>query len=219
METRHANLAIFALMVALLVYDCVLDPHLPGVIPSHWNIYGQVDSFSPKLTVYLFGFVLMLSNVLLLNITPRLPSRLPDLQPFLPTFNYMNVVTALFMAYVNVLMLQIALHPALPVTKCIITGMLLLFMLCGNVLGKTRRNSWSGIKLPWTLASDSNWNATYRMAGRLWVGTSLAGIVLLWCGLPMTVLLPAYLLLILVIPILYSYLLFKRTNGSGEEPA
>ena len=217
METRHANLTIFALIVATLVYDYLLNPHLPAIVPSHWNIYGQADGFSPKRTVYLFNAGSLLLYVLLLAL-PRLPSRLP-MQPFVPTFNYMIVVAALFMAYVNAVALQIVLHPALPITKFVLTGMLLLFVLLGNVLGKTRRNPWSGIRLPWTLASDTNWIATHRMAGRLWVGISLLGMILLWLGLPATILLPAVLLLLIVIPIVYSYLLFRRSNRGGEEAA
>ena len=218
METRHANLTIFALIAATLVYDYVLNPHLPAVIPSHWNIYGQADGFSPKLTVYLLSIFVLLSDVLLLNVLPRLPSPLP-LKSSLLTFNYMIVVNALFMAYVNVVALQIVLHPALPISKLILTGMLLLFVLLGNVLGKTRRNPWSGIRLPWTLASDANWIATHRMAGRLWVGVSILGMILLWLGLPATILLPAVLLPLIVIPIAYSYLMFKRSGGGSEEPA
>lgn len=219
METRHANLSLAMLIVATLVYDYVLNPHLPAVIPSHWNIYGQADSFSPKPTVYLFNVGSLLSIMLLLNIVPRLPSRLPSMQPFLPTFNYMMVVVALFLAYINAVTLQFVLHPAMSLNKFVLTGTLLLFMLLGNVLGKTRRNPWAGIRTRWTLASDANWIATHRMAGRLWVGISLLGIVLLWLGLPMVILLPAVLLPLIVIPIAYSYLLFKRSGGNEEEPA
>ncbi len=218
METRYANLTIFALIAATLVYDYVLNPHLPAVIPSHWNIYGQADGFSPKRTVYFSSILILLLDVLLLNVIPRLPSRLP-VKSSLPTFNYMIVAAALFMAYVNVVALQIVLHPGLPISNLIFTGVLLLFVVLGNVLGKTRRNQWSGIRLPWTLASDANWIATHRFAGRLWVGTSLAGIVLLWLGLSVLVLLPAFLLLTTFVPMLYSYLLFKRSGGDGEEPA
>ena len=214
METRPANLTLLALILATLVYDALLNPRLPAVIPSHWNIDGQADGFSPKLTVYLLNAGSLLMYALLLNVIPRLPSRLP-LKSSLPTFNYMIAAAALFMAYVNIVMLQVALHPAL-ISKLILTGTLLLLVLLGNVLGKTRRNEWAGIRLPWTLASDANWIATHRMTGRLWIGVSLAGIALLWLGLPQTILLPAVLLPILFVPVIYSYLLFRQ---SSEEPA
>ena len=218
METRHANLTILALIAATLVYEYVLNPHLPAVIPSHWNIHGQADGFSPKETVYFLGLLPLLMIALVINILPRL--RVPaGMNPSQAIGNYISAATAIFLFYVNLVMLQFALHPALPLNKFVWTGMLLLFMLLGNVLGKTRRNPWSGIKTPWTLASDSNWIATHRMAGRLWVGVSLLGLLLLWLGLPLTLLLPAVLLPLIVVPVVYSYLLFKRSGSDQEEPA
>ncbi len=212
METRHANLTILALIILMLIYDCVLNPHLPAVVPSHWNIYGQADGFSPKETVYFLGLIPLLIIAVVINLLPRLRVS-AGMNPSSAIGNYISAATAIFLFYVHVVTLQIILHPALPISKLILTGMLLLFVLLGNVLGKTRRNPWSGVRLPWTLASDANWIATHRMAGRLWVTVSLAGIVLLWLGLPPPLLLPAVLVPLIAIPVLYSYLLFRRTAG------
>ena len=57
-----------------------------------------------------------------------------------------------------------------------------LFILFGNYMPKCKRNYTLGIRLPWTLNSDENWNATHRLGGRVWV---VAGFVmLLGCFLP-----------------------------------
>ncbi len=218
METRHANLTILALVAATLVYDYILNPHLPAVIPRHWNIYGRANGFSPKQTVYFLSLLPLLIIALVINLLPRL--RVPTgMNSSSAIGNYVSVASAILLFYTNILMLQFVLHPTMPFNKFVWTGMLLLFLLLGNVLGKTRRNPWTGIRLPWTLASDANWIATHRMVGRLWVGVSLVGVVLLWLGLPAVILLPAVLLPLIVIPIAYSYLLFKRTSGNGKEPA
>ena len=41
-------------------------------------------------------------------------------------------------------------------------------------MSKNHQNYTVGIKLPWTLNSEENWNRTHRMAGKLWI---LAGLV------------------------------------------
>ena len=41
-----------------------------------------------------------------------------------------------------------------------------------------RKNYIIGIRLPWTLESEDNWNRTHAFAGKLWVRGSLIGIVL-----------------------------------------
>lgn len=45
----------------------------------------------------------------------------------------------------------------------------LLFIVVGNYLPKCRQNYTVGIKLPWTLADEENWNRTHRLAGWLWM--------------------------------------------------
>lgn len=44
-----------------------------------------------------------------------------------------------------------------------------IFILVGNYLPKCRQNYTVGIKLPWTLHSEANWNRTHRLAGMIWV--------------------------------------------------
>ena len=51
-----------------------------------------------------------------------------------------------------------------------------LFLVIGNYLPKCRQNSTVGIRIPWTFASEANWNATHRMAGPIWMA---AGLVML----------------------------------------
>ena len=40
-----------------------------------------------------------------------------------------------------------------------------LFIVIGNYLPKCRQNYTIGIKIPWTLHDEENWNHTHRMAG------------------------------------------------------
>ena len=44
----------------------------------------------------------------------------------------------------------------------------LLFIAIGNYLPKCRHNYTVGIRLPWTLDDEDNWNHTHRFAGYVW---------------------------------------------------
>jgi uncharacterized membrane protein len=46
-------------------------------------------------------------------------------------------------------------------------GMILIVI--GNYMPKARQNYTIGIRLPWTLANEENWNRTHRIAGYLWL--------------------------------------------------
>ena len=85
-----------------------------------------------------------------------------------------------------------------------------LFVVIGNYLPKTKQSYTMGIKLPWTLASEENWNRTHRLAGFLWVLGGAAFIALtllnawnLWVF--MTV-----LVVMVFVPTVYSYLLYRK---------
>ena len=52
------------------------------------------------------------------------------------------------------------------------------FIITGNYLPKCRRNGVVGIKIPWTVGSDGNWDRTHRFSGFLWIicgGLIIAG--------------------------------------------
>ena len=98
---------------------------------------------------------------------------------------------------------------------CVISG--LMFVLMGNYMPKITRNRTMGIKIKWTLASDENWAATHRVAGRVWFFGGF--VVMLGALLPVNALiiaaLPAILLLVLI-PTVYSYVFYKKQLARGE---
>ena len=81
-------------------------------------------------------------------------------------------------------------------------------VILGNYLPKCKQNSTMGIKIPWTLKSEENWNKTHRFAGWLW---TVCGILIMLTGFfgGVWVFLPIVLVMVLV-PFLYSYLLHRR---------
>ena len=52
----------------------------------------------------------------------------------------------------------------------------ILFVVMGNYMSQLRSNYLTGIKLPWTLASETVWKKTHRIGGR---GFMLVGMVLI----------------------------------------
>jgi len=77
------------------------------------------------------------------------------------------------------------------------------------VLGKVRRNFFIGVRIPWTIASEPTWDATHRLAGRLWFVGGLIGAVLALMGVPMAVSI-TFLLVIALYPVLASYFIYQK---------
>lgn len=95
----------------------------------------------------------------------------------------------------------------------------LMFIVIGNYLPKCRRNSTIGIKVPWAIENDENWNATHRFGGKLWVA---GGVVIIASGLlPGKVTVPilfAVITILAIAPIVYSYRYYRKTGGLPKPP-
>lgn len=90
-----------------------------------------------------------------------------------------------------------------------------LFMIVGNYMPKCKQNYTMGIKLPWTLHDEENWNHTHRMAGYLWIlggFLMIVNIFLKWNWLVFAVIIVAA-----VVPTIYSYLYFRKHGLSKED--
>lgn len=85
------------------------------------------------------------------------------------------------------------------------------FIFVGNYLPKCRQNYTLGIKMPWTLHDEENWNHTHRMAGFLWV---IGGFVLLVNAfLQWNWLFSVTVVVMVAVPVGYSYLYYRKQNG------
>lgn len=85
-----------------------------------------------------------------------------------------------------------------------------LFIIIGNYLPKCRQSYTLGLRFPWTLSDEENWNQTHRMAGPLWM---IAGIIMMVCAFFPAYWMPAFLAVMVVaigVPTIYSYLLAKK---------
>lgn len=87
-----------------------------------------------------------------------------------------------------------------------------------NYLPKCRQNRWIGIRTKWTMADKDVWYKTQRFGG--WLNTA-AGIILIvislfsdgiWCLCEVI----AGEMLVVIVLIIYSYVLFKKTGTCKE---
>ena len=83
-----------------------------------------------------------------------------------------------------------------------------MFLIVGNYMPKMKQSYTLGIKLPWTLNSEENWNRTHRFAGGIWM---IAGLITLVAGFTQQFwIIFVALVLAVAVPTVYSFLLFKK---------
>ncbi|MCL4367409.1 SdpI family protein [Patescibacteria group bacterium] len=201
------NLGLIGLMIAGAI---LLYPELPSILPVHWGINGQADGFLPKTyAVWLLpGLALLVFG--LFKILPSLDPKRDKYAFFKREWQIMQIAIIAFFAYMEFVTFYLALNPTMQIQHFIFIGLGLLFILIGNFLAKVRQNYFIGVKLPWTLASEDNWNKTHRFAGWCFV---VAGIITVIEGIVIWFapgIIFASIILAALLPIIYSFLLFKN---------
>lgn len=86
----------------------------------------------------------------------------------------------------------------------------LLFIVIGNYLPKCKQNYTVGIKLPWTLDNEENWNYTHRFAGWLWVFAGIFFILASLINLNYNWILPVVLIMTVLVPCIVSFLYYLK---------
>lgn len=168
---------LWLLFAAAVVAGLALYPSLPARVPTHWNMQGQVDQWSPKA----FGvFGLLGVNVgiyLLLLVMPLLDPKRENYAKFRTTYRSIRWMLAVLMTAVWGVSLAAARGARLDISIVVPVLVSLMFVGFGNLMGRVRYNWFVGIRTPWSLANEEAWRLTHRVAGKAWV---LGGLVSLF---------------------------------------
>jgi len=173
---RKESLLLVVLMLPFIAL-AVAWPSLPASVPMHFDSHGNVNRYGSPLELLILPGINVLV-ALLLYFIPRLDPRRANIMASMPAYRWIRVFIAAFFTAVFALTLAASFNPMLDVTPLIAVGLLVLFFGLGFAMPKLKQNYMIGIRLPWTLESEDNWNRTHAFAGKLWVRGSLVGIVL-----------------------------------------
>jgi len=195
---------------------------LPDRMPDHWGINGQVNGYSSKPVATLLLPCINLVAAGLILILPRFDPKFArydeETQASLRrTFAAMRLAVTLFLSLVTMAVTANPLYPAIQGPTVMIPGLGLLLMVFGNLMTKLRPNWFYGIRTRWTLESRDVWIKTHRLGGRL-IMAGGACIFIFGLLLPVKlfficVLLPA-IVVMSIVPIVYSYIIWNRSRSA-----
>ena len=208
MIKRNWKLLLVTSIIILLPITAglILWNQLPEQVPSHWNAAGEIDGWSSK-PFFVFGLPLIMLGFQWLCVLGTLSDPKKNNHPkkvLHIVFWIIPVLTTILSAitYATALGQTVRIEMVMPV----LLG--LVFAIVGNYLPKCKQNYTIGIKIPWTLSSEENWNRTHRFAGRLWL---VCGILIMltgfFGGFEFFVAIAAVMVLA---PFLYSYILYRK---------
>ena len=191
-----------------IVVGLILWNKLPEQVPTHWDINGAVDGYATKTqAVFLMPLVLVAFHWICVVGTSLDPKKQNINDKMLTLVLWIIPVISLLcnsMVYATALGHKISVEVIMPLFMGV------LFIIIGNYMPKCKQSYTMGIKLPWTLEDEENWNKTHRMAGFLWV---IGGVVIMATAfLGLFWLFFVVLIPMVFVPTVYSYLLYKKKN-------
>ncbi len=216
MTTERTNLLCLIFIAITIAVAAYLYPTLPEQIPTHWNIDGEVDGYTPKPWGVL---ILPLAAVFIFVVMKLIPVISPQgfrTDQFRGVVNIFTVTMVGFMSAVALLVLLAASGRDVHMNEMIFAGVGMLFIVLGNYLGKVRKNFFIGIRTPWTLASDEVWSRTHRLGGWIFVLIGLFMILNAFVRFPVGWLI-ASIVVVALVPIVYSFVLYRKVEGFKEE--
>ena len=216
LKQHKKKLIISSLLILLpILVGLLLWNQLPDTMATHWGASGQVDGWSSKaMAVILHPIFLLLTHWLCIWITFKDPGQKNQSRKVSGMVFWLMPMVSLFS---SALLYGTALGSEINMGS-IIFGMLgLMFLGIGNYLPKVKQNYTIGIKVVWALHNEENWNATHRFSGKLWVAGGLATILLVFFPMEKTFgLIFGIFMVMAFLPILYSYLYYKKQCARGE---
>ena len=194
---------ILPVLIGVIYWD-----RLPDVMATHFGLNNEANGFSSK-AFAVFGMPAVLLAILWLGafVTAHDPKR-QNISPKMFSLG-------LWIAPVISLVVAATMYPVnlgykldIPFFSELLMG--LLFIIVGNYLPKARQNYTIGIKIPWTLANEENWNRTHRLAGYLWMICGILMIIICLTRLVPAQWLVGLFMIMVLVPCIYSYWLHAK---------
>lgn len=197
-------LCLLPVILAVLLYN-----RLPEQIAIHFDASGAPDNYLPK-ALAVFGLPVLMAVINLythfrIDNDPKSENASSELKQLgkwaVPLLSVIVMPITIF----------IALGAQIPIVLIITAIVGVVIILCGNYLPKCRRNYTVGIKLPWTLDNEDNWNKTHRFAGFIWVigGLAFTSTAFFSTVYAMYIMLGIIILLVALPPV-YSYAFYRK---------
>lgn len=157
-----------------IVVGIIMWNELPESMATHFSFSGEADGWSSKyFAVFGISGIVFLVHIFCAFVTAADPNKqnISD-----KMYRAVLMICPLCSMVVGVAVYAPYVNSDISPLLCVNLLIAVLLIGIGNYLPKCRQNYSIGLRVPWTLSDEENWNKTHRLAGWLWV---MAGIVLL----------------------------------------
>lgn len=213
MTTLKKEIPFILIALIPFVYLAFIWNQLPETVPMHWNASGEIDRYGSKNGLWLTTFMMAGLGYFLFLVLPKIDPK-GKLNSMGNKLNHLRFALSIFMSALAVFIIYSTKQSeSKPTFIFILIG--LLFAILGNYFKTIKPNYFIGIRTPWTLENENVWKKTHLLGGKLWFAGGLL-IILFSLLLPENLSLYLFLgvtIIISAVPIVYSYLEFKKLKA------
>ncbi|AEM78236.1 SdpI family protein [Thermoanaerobacter wiegelii] len=201
---------LIGIIILIWIFTFAIFGRLPAKIPMHWNIYGQVDRFGSKIEIFILPVIITVIYLIMLFI-PLIDPKRANYGKFAGAYRIIRAAVVIIFMAVYFASTYSALGYKIDMNM--VGNLVIPFMLIGfgSVMGKFYHNYFVGIRVPWTLADEEVWDKTHKFGGKVWITAGIIGLfVFFFKGTWVTVFMFVLLITAVMVPIVYSYIIFKN---------
>ena len=207
------ELPLIAIVLLPFIYLAFIWNDLPEKVPMHWNFQGEIDGWGSKGQLIIIPILLPLLMYVVMLVTPIIDPK-KRIAQMGGKFYQLKFMLVLLMSALALLILYLARTQGVFNTQIMYTLMGLLFIVLGNYFQSVKPNYFIGIRTPWTLENETVWKKTHKLGGWLFLAGGICIIILSLLVQNNASLVTTLFLIIAgiisIIPVLYSYLTFKK---------
>jgi uncharacterized membrane protein len=215
--TRYFKYLIWPIALVPLVYLLSIWQGLPEEMAMHFDLKGNPDRYGNKSELLIMAAALSAMSILiyfgLSNIYKIDPKKYAADNK--DRLHRMGFAIAIFIVALTCFIIYSTSKGNMRMSmRYIFAGIGLLLCLMGNYMHTIKPNYFAGLRLPWTLNNEDNWRKTHLLAGKLWFigGLVIAILCLLVPGTAAIVLFFIATIVLILVPVVYSYRLYKKND-------
>ncbi|QWX82645.1 SdpI family protein [Cellulophaga sp. HaHaR_3_176] len=205
------ELPLITIVLLPFIYFTYIWNQLPEKVPMHWNIKGEIDRYGEKMELIIIPILLPLLVYIIFLVVPKIDPK-NKLNKMGNKLQTIKVLLTTFMSILALFIIYSAKNQSFVNPNYIILLIGVLYIILGNYFKTIKANYFIGIRTPWTLENESVWKKTHKLGGKLWF---VGGIIIVLTSLildkePNVSVFLIITGIITIIPIVYSYIIFKK---------
>ena len=170
----HA-LAIVGFLACLALAAVIWRFGPPGRIPTHFDLYGQVNGWNDRPHVAMIVAGLTAGSALIYAAMGLFAG---GARRNLKTARLIMVLSAIMMSLLMVAStFGILNSPGHGPTRLLPAGLSVLMLVVGALVGKSSPNPFVGVRTYWSLRSRLSWDKSNRLCGRLFLAIGALGLI------------------------------------------